>query len=75
MNRRKALAAEWKRLEATLPVGRLLTKAEMDELIARWSAIVDRVYSHVPAPHPPATGHRLPTLVGVVRARPGGHLR
>ena len=41
---RKALAAEWKRIEAELP-DRPLTAAELDELITRWSAIVERVYS------------------------------
>ena len=41
---RKVLAAEWERLEVTLP-NRPLTAPELDELVARWSAIVERVYS------------------------------
>jgi hypothetical protein len=45
VSRRKALADEWARLEATLPVGRPLTTRELDELVARWSVIVERVYS------------------------------
>ena len=44
MSRREALAAEWARIEARLP-RRPLTAMELDKLIARWSAIVDRVYA------------------------------
>jgi hypothetical protein len=43
MTLRKALAAEWARVEATLP-DRPLTVPEFDALIARWAAIEERVY-------------------------------
>lgn len=44
MSRRKELEAAWARIESGLP-DRPLTVPELDALMARWSAVVDRIYS------------------------------